>query len=763
MEWTFNVLDRMSDPLRAMGASADKLSKEFKKSEQDLIRFERAATLQTLAKEADPLKKQIGYLRLYQEDLLLAAAAEQKAKVHHEGFLSSLSRRTLGIETVAFAELGHMAREVGGEIFHLTEKFIELGMEASAAKGSAIRALTFIFEGDKHEAEEEFELLHEMANKTVFKHDELIDQYKQLSNYAQRYGKDAAHAVIAASADIETGPGGKAGAAAFINFMTQIEGRTKVEGRLFRQLIETHAYNQRAIGEAYAEQLGLKGPKAAEQAMKKLTDGTLAQEKAINLVFAAHKKAFREEELGAASAARAEDSLAIHIKNVKDRAEEAFEGFKKGPLLESVKALEAALDPATESGKLFADTIERAFGVVTKTMGAASKHTKELTSLLNSSIGVLSVMADQAIMLGVGLGTVLDALGSFDIKKIGKGLLDVYQAVNPFAKVAAQLGLAVASPMSKPTTQLTEESAERIRRDQERVRFEQTAGMPERTVRIGEQLEPESYASGQKAADGLIKGTIDQLQARSGEIAEAVKKNVVGQINASLDVHSPSRLTYTAGKHTGTGLGMGFRDEMRTQARTSFGSGLKLQVEHGIRASVGAGMGAGMGIGSGTSSSPHNAMAGFGPDRRMWPATSSPRYGSSQGIGIGMGAGMGVGRPGVEGLPRLGVSAGFGAIGSRFDRTPRAPLEGRLGFGALSQADVGEANRGRPLFGAEPSQRSEPVAEPKRRAGLPAITVTNNFTIEGGPGAYQAELEQLVERATRTGLVRALDGLALED
>ena len=75
--WEFSVLDKMTDPLKKMGSSLGDLESTISATSKELEKLERAARLESL-KSASPIKQQIGYMKMYRDDL-------EKMRSHHEG------------------------------------------------------------------------------------------------------------------------------------------------------------------------------------------------------------------------------------------------------------------------------------------------------------------------------------------------------------------------------------------------------------------------------------------------------------------------------------------------------------------------------------------------------------------------------------------------------------------------------------------------------------------------------------------------------
>ena len=195
MEWSFKINDDMSNPMRGMGAELTKLNSGIEAATRDIDKMERAMKLEAL-KTASPMAQQIGYMKLYREDLQRAKAASDDAA--DKGFFKKL-----------FGSEGFFASEMIAKVAEFTDKIIEWGVELveAASKAAEFReeALgTFsVMTGGADAAEEEFERLQQLAKGTAMTKTEVMGQYRELFSFAQTYGTKAAEDVISAGADIQ--------------------------------------------------------------------------------------------------------------------------------------------------------------------------------------------------------------------------------------------------------------------------------------------------------------------------------------------------------------------------------------------------------------------------------------------------------------------------------------------------------------------------------------------------------------------------------
>ena len=530
-QWEFDVIDKMSSPLKAMDTNLGNFEKQLKLASNELDKLERAAKVDEISKMDDPMKRQIATLRLFKEDLLHVAEAQKKAK--EEG---------LGLKSL-FSDKAFFAFEMGEHFFHLAEgvahsamEFIHWTAEAAQFRNGALATFDLMLNG-KEAALEEFEALEQLATGSVMTKQTVMEQYKELFSFTDRYGAKATEDVIAAGADIQKALG--AGAqSAFLGVMRNIEAMGGLNTRTIRQLREVGIATPTRLYEALAKELHT----TAKDAEGMLNAHKISQETSINtLLKLVQDRIDKGGALGEFSLERSKGNVDDQIKNLKESFESMFEEVDTKPAAHAIAELGEAFGKDTELGKELRGVAKEAF----ETIGAAIDYSRE---------HLKGWIEDARIALHVA-----EAL-----LKVPKFIFDV----------GAKAGAAVVSVATGDAfTSRTAKNEASAKNDQEAIERmnEQILALQEKTankVDSNTLLENAMRKSGINAGTGIIEGMAASME---GKVPDLIHQYVVNEVDRALDAHSPSRVMMKRGGWAAEGLNIGFRDEMRRGG--SFGMG----------------------------------------------------------------------------------------------------------------------------------------------------------------------------------------------
>ncbi len=77
-QWEFDVIDKMSSPLKAMDTNLGSFEKQLKLASNELDKLERAARVDEISKMEDPMKRQIATLQAFQRRSVAKVAEAQQ-------------------------------------------------------------------------------------------------------------------------------------------------------------------------------------------------------------------------------------------------------------------------------------------------------------------------------------------------------------------------------------------------------------------------------------------------------------------------------------------------------------------------------------------------------------------------------------------------------------------------------------------------------------------------------------------------------------
>ena len=344
-QWEFDVIDKMSSPLKAMDTNLGSFEKQLKLASNELDKLERAARVDEISKMEDPMKRQIATLRMFKDDLLHVAEAQKKAKEEGIGLRSLFSDKAFFAFEMAKNFL-HLAESVG----HSALEFVHWTAEAAQFRAGALATFDLMLNG-KEAAEEEFGALEQIARGTAMTKQQVMDQYRELFSFTDRFGTKATEDVIAAGADIQKALGTQQ-AGAFVMVMRNIEAMGGLNTRMIRQLRETGIATPQRLYEALATEMHTtaKGAEGLIKAHK------ISQEHSINtLLKLVQDRIDKGGALGEFSLERSKGNIDDQVKNLKRVNGVDVRRDQHGSDCACAGGTGKAFDPATASGRHMRD------------------------------------------------------------------------------------------------------------------------------------------------------------------------------------------------------------------------------------------------------------------------------------------------------------------------------------------------------------------------------------------------------------------------
>lgn len=536
--WEFNVLDKMTDPLKKMGSSLGDLESIISATSKELEKLERAAQLDSL-KSASPIKQQIGYMKMYRDDL-------EKMRSHQES-----TAEKVGFFKRLFSKEGYFATEqiknvygFGAAIFELGKKFVEFGVEASDFKEDSIETLSVMLDS-KEAAEKEFEMIGRMAKNSSMTKSEVMSQYTELFSFTQKFGSEATQNVVAAGADVGRLLN-KGAQQAFLGVMKNIEAMGGLSERMVKQLKEVGVATPDKLYEALATRLHT----TSKGAQALLKAGKISQEQSIDtLLDLVQKNVNKGEALGTYSVKMSAEDAGDAIKNLGDAWKDLFSDVDTAPIAAGINSLIKAMDPASESGKKMRDLLGRAFEDIGKAASYAADHmdswVKSGTSVLNIIEKIAKFMEDNPtiskVLAGAAVGAKLGgvqgaliggtgALVSVAAKEVGEGF--AFESKDKEMNEAARLARAKADLLEWQTTHFRADRAD-----------------------------PDVKEAADNTADGFM---IEMSKKFQEGIPEIAKKQIVEGLKKGVDAHSPSREMMKIGRYSADGYILGWNQGFNT-------------------------------------------------------------------------------------------------------------------------------------------------------------------------------------------------------
>jgi hypothetical protein len=379
-QWDFKVNNDMSNPMRAMGSDLNNLDAGIKTATTNIDKMERAMKLEALSK-ASPIQQQLGYMKMYREDLQRAKAASDDAAEH--GFFKKL----FGAEGFFAAEQIEKVVHYTHVIFEWGEKLLEAGAKANEFKEEALGTLK-VMTGSGDLAEEEFEKLKMLAKGTAMTKTEVMAEYRDLFSFAQNYGTKATEDVISAGADIQKllGTGAQQ---AFIGVVRNIDAMGGLNERLIRQLREVGIATPSRLYEALAGQLHT-SVKGVQNLIKA---GRVSKEVSINaLLDLVNTGINKGEGVGFYALEKSAESVDDQLKNLKESFQDIFTSVDTKTVAQALKDLAESFNPATQSGQELRAAAQQAFEVVIAGAKFARDHMSEFLTVARGVVWTLKEM-----------------------------------------------------------------------------------------------------------------------------------------------------------------------------------------------------------------------------------------------------------------------------------------------------------------------------------------------------------------------------------
>lgn len=563
--WEFNVLDKMTDPLKKMGSSLGDLESTISATSKELEKLERAAQLESL-KSASPIKQQIGYMKMYRDDL-------EKMRSHHEGAAEKggFFKRMFGEEGFFAAEQIERVTRYGEAVFELGKRFIEAGIAASDFKEDSESTLSVML-GSTEAAEKEFELIGVMAKNTSMTKAEIMGEYTELFSFTQKFGSEATQNVIAAGADIEKLLG-KNAQSAFLGVFKNIEAMGGLSEKMVKQLKDVGIATPEKLYESLATTL--KTTSKGAQALLKA--GGVSQAQSIDaLLDLVQKNVNKGDKLGSYSVKMAATDAGDAIKNLRDAWKDLFDGVDTAPIAAGINSLIAAMDPASESGKKMRDLLGRAFEDIGKMATYAADNMSGWVDKAQSVLGVIEkigkFMDDHPTISKMLIGAAAGAAA-------GGGLGAVAGAAGGLGFAGGEALMSGSVDAAKQN--LADEKAKKLSAEQQ---LEAMQAKLNAKLAANEQLEfslsnmgvkspinPMADVAGKIEAD--IKVTADQtadgfmieLSKKFQEgIPKIAKEQIVDGLKKGVDAHSPSREMMKIGRYSADGYILGWDQGFNT-------------------------------------------------------------------------------------------------------------------------------------------------------------------------------------------------------
>lgn len=551
--WEFNVLDKMTDPLKKMGSSLGDLESTISATSKELEKLERAAQLESL-KGASPLKQQIGYMKMYRDDL-------EKMRSHQENTTKEggFFKRLFGEEGFFAAEQIERVYRYGEAIFELGKKFVELGIEASDFKEDSVETLSVML-GTTEAAEKEFEMIGRMAKNSSMTKAEVMGQYTDLFSFTQKFGSEATQNVVAAGADVGRLLN-KGAQQAFLGVMKNIEAMGGLSERMVKQLKEVGVATPEKLYEALATRLNT----TSKGAQALLKAGKISQEQSIDtLLDLVQKNVNKGEALGTYSVKMSAEDAGDAIKNLKDGFTELFEDVDTAPIAGAIKSLTATMDPASESGKKMRALLVTAFEDIGKGADWAAEHMSDLVAVAEVLLKVVGGIA-KALTTTFEIG-----------KKLGYVTMDVVTggAAGKAEKEAEEAGAKNLAAQQAVEIMEAKLNAQKLKNEQlevERDKVLTGAGFSPSEIEKKTATNPMADVAGKIEAD--IKVTADQTadgfmmelsKKFQDGIPKIAKDQIVEGLKKGVDAHSPSREMMKIGRYSADGYILGWNEGFNT-------------------------------------------------------------------------------------------------------------------------------------------------------------------------------------------------------
>jgi hypothetical protein len=563
--WEFNVLDKMTDPLKKMGSSLGDLESTISATSKELEKLERAAQLDSL-KSASPIKQQIGYMKMYRDDLE-KMRSHQESTAEKGGFF----KRLFGEEGFFAAEQIERVYRYGEAIFELGKKFVEFGVEASDFKEDSIETLSVML-GTTEAAEKEFEMIGRMAKNSSMTKSEVMSQYTELFSFTQKFGSEATQNVVAAGADVGRLLN-KGAQQAFLGVMKNIEAMGGLSERMVKQLKEVGVATPDKLYEALATRLHT----TSKGAQALLKAGKISQEQSIDtLLDLVQKNVNKGEALGTYSVKMSAEDAGDAVKNLGDAWKDLFSDVDTAPIAAGINSLIAAMDPASESGKKMRDLLGHAFEDIGKMATYAADHMGEWVDKAQTVLGVIEkigkFMDDHPTISKMLIGAAAGAA-------VGGGFGAVAGAAGGLGFAGGEALMSGSVDAAKQN--LSDEKAKKLSAEQQ---LEALQAKLNAKLASNEQLEFNLSNAGIKSVSNPMADMAGKIEAdvkvTAGQTADGfmielskkfqegipkiAKEQIVEGLKKGVDAHSPSREMMKIGRYSADGYVLGWNEGFNT-------------------------------------------------------------------------------------------------------------------------------------------------------------------------------------------------------
>lgn len=363
LQWTFDLIDRVSGPAGEMQRKMGGLPSQLKEIDAALAHLEKTQKQVDFAKETDPIKKQTKGLQLLKGELQGMPAAESKAGSGAMAMGAEFAAASAGV-TIAIdilSELGKKLLEIG----------IELGktaIEAAGFKKSMTSSLE-AFTENRADAEKTFDLVQNMAMQVGIADDDASKFYRNL--LASGFKAKEVQDILAAGFDVSAlrggGEDGKQATDALLANIQKIKALGKLDSRELLSFSRDVGIKPDDIIKSIADARGI----SVEMAKKLAEGGELGADESITAILkTVQKVADKGGALGSRAAEMADKSVTAQVQILKNSFGNLFEDVNIEPLAAFLKKVNSLLDPDSPTGKRAKAFFETIYNAVFKFIGA---------------------------------------------------------------------------------------------------------------------------------------------------------------------------------------------------------------------------------------------------------------------------------------------------------------------------------------------------------------------------------------------------------
>lgn len=365
MEFPFEILDKMSGPLSKMDKELQKIEKDIKGVDKQIKDLEKHMALQSLAKEKDPLKQQLGFLKL-NRDAWRGMATEMREASQSKAAGSMLGQlKGLGAALGPWAQiggfvldLGKAAIEAGEKVFELGAAFVHAAVEEANFRAVTTRTLEAML-GSRKAAEESFAAIAGAAESTSMTRKELAALYEDLLAFRDEGGLTEKNVqdIIAASMDVGAIQG-RSAQDALLEVVKHAQASGSFDERAMHGLRGIAA----ATPQKFIQYLAEQHHTSTDQIKAMLKAGQIsAAEGTKALLDLVQKNVDKGGALGSTAGSISKSDIFVQLKNLKERVSSLFGGIDMAPLNRALEYVSKLLDPAGPKFKRLQTIIEGTF------------------------------------------------------------------------------------------------------------------------------------------------------------------------------------------------------------------------------------------------------------------------------------------------------------------------------------------------------------------------------------------------------------------